>query len=180
MDFQPPQLEDLSIAVWPTAVFPVFQLLLRFSEPVSWLADGVSSTPANSSSSSSGAAVTDLSALAAASNAAPIVATFSSSRLLLTNVAILNISAVPGTMATTESGQAMGAATEYTMWLQSWAGAGAVLQVMGAAYQDLAGNAGREDKQLAVSAVWLVGVLVRIGSMLAVTGSGPRINQRLW
>ncbi|WIA37428.1 hypothetical protein OEZ86_014352 [Tetradesmus obliquus] len=53
-------------------------------------------------------------------------------------------------MATTESGQAMGAATEYTMWLQSWAGAGAVLQVTGAAYQDLAGNAGREDKQLAL------------------------------
>jgi hypothetical protein len=138
--------------VRPTAEAPVFQLMLNFSEPVSWLADGVSSTPAvTSSNSSSDAAVTDLSAVAAA---APLVATFSSSRLLLTNAAILNISAVPGTMAFTESGQATGAATAYTMWLESWAGASAVVQVMGAAYQDLAGNAGIQDKQIAVSAVW--------------------------
>jgi hypothetical protein len=54
-------------------------------------------------------------------------------------------------MAFTASGQATGAATAYTMWLESWAGASAVVQVMGAAYQDLAGNTGRQDKQLAVS-----------------------------
>jgi hypothetical protein len=148
LDLQPPELLNLTLAVKPAANQPQFQLRLLFSEPVSWLADSVSLAP---DSSSSEPAVTDSSTLADAAAAAPTVATFSSSRLLLTNAAVLNISAVAGTMAFKDSGQATGAATEYVMWLQSWAGAHAAVQVMGAAYQDLAGNLGRKDDMIEVS-----------------------------
>jgi hypothetical protein len=161
LDLQPPELHNLTLAVRPTADKPQFQLRLSFSEPVSWLADSMTiipSTTTNSSSSSTSSSndapdVNDSSLLATADAAAtaPTVATFSSNRLLLTNAVVLNISAVAGTTAVTQSGQATGAATEYTMWLQSWAGAQAAVQVMGAAYQDLAGNPGRNDSMIEVS-----------------------------
>jgi hypothetical protein len=155
LDLQPPELRNLTLAVKPTADQPLFQLRLAFSEPVAWLADSVTlaSSTATSSSSSGEPVVTDLSEVADATAAAPTVATFSSSRLLLTNAAVLNISALAGTTAVTQSGQAKGAATEYTMWLQSWAGARAAVQVMGAAYQDLAGNPGRSDSMVEVSSM---------------------------
>jgi hypothetical protein len=169
LDLQPPELHNLTLAVRPTADEPQFQLRLSFSEPVSWLADSMTiapSTTTNSSSSSTSSSdnepdVHEFSATADAAATAPTVATFSSSRLLLTNAAVLNISAVAGTMAVTQSGQATGAATEYTMWLQSWAGARATVQVMGAAYQDLAGNSGRNDSMIEVSSThtnsrWIV------------------------
>lgn len=146
LDMHAPVLNSFSTAIRPTASVPDFQLQLNFSEPVNWLAD--TATAESSSSSSTGS--TDTGAATNDSMAAAVTS-FSSSHILLTNAALLNISAVPGTLAYLQNGQATGVATAYYVWLRSWSGAMAAIEVQGAAYQDLSGNKGEQDKRYTVS-----------------------------
>lgn len=145
LDTHAPQLVNLTTAVAPTADSPVFQLLLKFSEPVHWLVDsgttassGASPNPANSTVSVQ-ETVTETT-----------VATFSSSSIMLSNAMLLNITAVPSTMAYLQSGASTGAASAYTMWVQSWAGAVAGVNIKGPAYQDLSSHKGEQDKAIRV------------------------------
>jgi hypothetical protein len=107
---------------------------VTFSEPVSWLA--------NSSSSA---------AAAASGAAANIPASYSSSRILMQNAAVLNISMVQGAGAVLADGSTSSAGSAFLLWLRSWSGAQAQVQIQGAAYQDIAGNMGQQDTTVAVS-----------------------------
>lgn len=77
-------------------------------------------------------------------------ATYSSSRLLLSNTALLNISAVPTSVAVLANGDATSAASSFELWFRSWSGAQAVVEILGAAYQDLGANKGQTDNAFKV------------------------------
>jgi hypothetical protein len=74
--------------------------------------------------------------------------------MALTNAALLNISVVPGSAAVLASGDATNAARSYQLWFRSWAGARAVVEVLGSAYQDYGGNSGVRDTSLQVRATF--------------------------
>lgn len=133
LDSSTPSITLMQLDVAPTVQSPIFKLLIIFSEPVSWLANSTAPTadPA-----------------AGAGSSAP--ATYSRSRLLLTNAALLNISMVPGTAAVLANGAATNAASGFVLWFRSWSGARAVVEVMGSAYQDFAGNRGTQDSMYEV------------------------------
>lgn len=122
LDSSTPSITSIQLDVAPTVQLPIFKLLITFSEPVSWLANSTAPTE---------------------DPGTPV--TYSSSRLLLTNAALLNISMVPGTAAVLADGDATNAASGFLLWFRSWSGARAVVEVMGTAYQDFAGNRGTQD-----------------------------------
>jgi hypothetical protein len=119
----------------PTAQTPLFKLLVTFSEPINWLANATTAT-----------APTDDSVALASSPT-----TFSSSRIVLTNTALVNISMVPGTAAVLADGSTSNAGSGFVLWFRSWSGAQAAVDILGSAYQDLAGNRGDQARQEAVS-----------------------------
>jgi hypothetical protein len=129
LDSSSPSITSIQLDIAPTVQLPVFKLLISFSEPVSWLANSTAPTEDPTAAAGSNAAVT-----------------YSSSRLLLTNAALLNISMVPGTAAVLANGDATNAASGFVLWFRSWSGAKAVVEVMGSAYQDFAGNRGTQDR----------------------------------
>lgn len=63
---------------------------------------------------------------------------------------LLNISVAPEALALLPDGTSSGAANKYCMWLRTWGGATAELEVMGEAYQDLAGNKGAQSNKVQV------------------------------
>ncbi|KAF8061903.1 EGF1 [Scenedesmus sp. PABB004] len=150
LDSLPPVLLSMAVTLRPTVDAPAFQLLLTFSEPVHWVADEVETTTTTAGGANASAAAPDAGALDAGGSAQQLAA-FSSSRIWLTNAALLNMTAAPDSLAATPDGAATGAATAYVMWLRSWPGTTAAVEVLGAAYQDLAGSRGVQDKRLAVS-----------------------------
>lgn len=137
-----PTILNMQLDVAPTTQTPVFKLLITFSEPVSWLANATTNSPASTPPTE------DPTALAGKGGTRPT--TYTSSRLLLTNAALLNISMVSGTAAVLANGDVTNAATGFVMWFRSWSGARAVVEVLGAAYQDIAGNRGEQDTSLEV------------------------------
>lgn len=145
LDSSPPVISDMQLAVPPTADRPAFQLLVTFSEPINWLAN-TSASAADASATAGG----DAAAVAAADTTSTAPVTYSSSRLLLTNAALINISVVPGTMAVLADGQSSRAASAFVLWFRSWSGAKTVVEILGPAYQDLGGNRGDQDTALQV------------------------------
>mgnify|MGYP001806699370 CR=1 FL=1 len=143
LDSTLPIITDMQLAVPPTTSLPIFQLLITFSEPISWLAN---TTGTDTASTAPGDA-TAVGTLGAAVN---MPVTYSSSRLLLTNAALLNISVVSGTTAVLASGQPTSAASAFVLWFRSWSGAKAAVAILGPAYQDLGGNKGQQDTALQV------------------------------
>jgi hypothetical protein len=146
LDSQPPEVSLLQVAVAATAESPFFQLLVRFSEPVSWLANRTT-TSSSSAAGNSPAGSTDSTG---GSGQQVSSATYSSSRLLLTNAALGNISMVAGSAVVLATGEGTNAATAFVLWFKSWGGAEATVEILGAAYQDVAGNKGQQDTALQV------------------------------
>jgi hypothetical protein len=137
LDTNPPKVTDTKVLVTPTAETPDFQLQVTFSEPVSWLANSSNAAGATGGSTGPGAATS-------------IAASYSSSRILMQNAAVLNIS-IAGTGAVLADGSPTNAGSVFRLWFRSWSGAQAQVQIQGAAYQDIAGNNGQQDTTVAVS-----------------------------
>lgn len=138
LDTSPPTVTDTKILVTPTAETPEFQLQVTFSEPVSWLANSSSAAAATGGGAGSGTATS-------------IAASYSSSRILMQNAAVLNISMVAGTGAVLADGSPTNAGSTFLLWFRSLSGAQAQVQIQGAAYQDIAGNKGQQDTTVGVS-----------------------------
>jgi hypothetical protein len=147
-DTEPPHVVSMVLTQAPSATAPSLQLLLNFSEPVQWLVDAnVPEGTSNNVSLSVAAAVNNNSSTALA----PQLAKTASTRVLLTNAVLLNASIVPASAVTITGGSTTGvAARAYTLWLRALPGTSAVVEVLGAAYQDVAGNRGQEDTRIAV------------------------------
>ena len=144
LDSGPPFISSIKLTEAPTTEEPLFKLLITFSEPVSWLANTTTSTTtANDTAvlSGTGSDATQMT----------MTATYSSSRLLLTNTALLNISMVAASAAVLASGEATNAGSAFELWFRSWGGAQALVEVLGPAYQDIAGNRGDRDTAYRVS-----------------------------
>jgi len=144
-DSEAPKVKSMQVAVAPTADSPFFQVAITFTEPVSWRANTTTSTTTANDTVALASAQADSSG-----NMATGIATYSSSRLLLTNAALLNISMVTGSAAVLASGAATNAGSAFVLWFMSWSGARAAVEVLGAAYQDIAGNRGDSDTALQV------------------------------
>jgi hypothetical protein len=74
-----------------------------------------------------------------------------SSKVVLTNTALLNMSFVWPTSVTLPHEQTIQAGSAIAMWFVSWPGAQASVYVMGPAYKDVAGNVGKRDMAIQVS-----------------------------
>jgi len=144
-DSEAPKVKSMQVAVAPTADSPFFQVAIAFSEPISWRANTTTSTTTANDTVALASAQADSSG-----DTATGIATYSSSRLLLTNAALLNISMVTGSAAVLASGAATNAGSAFVLWFRSWSGARAAVEVLGAAYQDIAGNRGDSDTALQV------------------------------
>jgi hypothetical protein len=129
-----PRIEAMYLDLTPTAQTPFFKLLVTFSEPINWLVNASTAAPTDDSVTPAGRQTT-----------------FSSSSIVLTNTALINISMVPGTAAVLADGSTSNAGSGFVLWFRSWSGAQAAVDVLGSAYQDLAGNRGDQDRQEAVS-----------------------------
>jgi hypothetical protein len=132
----------MQVTAAPTIDSPLFQVLVTFSEPITWLAN--TTTAATTTAANASALDAQAAADAAADGATSV------SRMVLTNAALLNISMAGPAAALADGGVLTGAASSYRMWLRSWGGAGAGVRVLGAAYQDLGGNRGTRETSLQV------------------------------
>lgn len=143
MDSQAPSISSMQLTVPPTRDSTLFQCLITFSEPISWLANTTISGAADGATSNGTAAAST----GPTDGGQP---TYTSSRLVLTNTALLNISRVPESVAVLASGASANAASAFVLWFRSWGGAEAVVDVLGSAFQDVAGNVGLQGATLTV------------------------------
>lgn len=151
LDSQPPTVISMDLAVPPTSDTSWFQLRISFSEPVEWVANTTdptatpSATP-NPASSNTGATTQTVQS--------------TSSALLLTNAALVNISRVSESVAVLANGDTVNAARVFLLWFGSWSGAQAGVEVLGPAFQDIAGNKGEKGSLITVSCPWTLGAMV--------------------
>lgn len=125
LDLHPPSVTKMQIITPASAESPYFQLLIAFTEPVTW----ITSAPDNTGQGP---------------NAQP------TSGVLLTNAALINISIALGSATLEDDGTAASLASSYLVWLKSWSGTKASITVLGAAYQDAVGNSGQQVATLQV------------------------------